>query len=63
MSVKPTDDEIALREALQSLELPPAGVRAMLGHVEQFCRKHGGRERYAELLDLVARCRAADEAR
>lgn len=55
------DEDEVLKEALHSLEFSPAGVRAMLRHVERFCQRHGGRKHYAELLDLVERCRALQE--
>lgn len=46
-------------DILASLDLPPEALAPFLAHIEQFCQAHGGERRYAELLALVERCRAA----
>lgn len=48
--------ERVLRDVLQSLEMPRAGVRTWLEQNRARCERHGGRRRYAELLDLYDRC-------
>jgi hypothetical protein len=48
----------ALRETLAVLGMPPAGVRAWIAQGQGFCRAHGGRARYAELMDLYDECLA-----
>jgi hypothetical protein len=40
------------------LEMSPAGVRAWLAQLEEFCERHGGARHYGGLLDLIGRCRA-----
>ena len=40
------------------LEMSPAGLRMWLAQLEQFCARHGGARHYADLLELIARCRA-----
>jgi hypothetical protein len=44
---------------LAALDLPPEALAPFLAHIEQFCQAHGGERRYAELLALVERCKAA----
>lgn len=51
------DDEQILREALEALEMPHAGVGRWLDDLERFYRKHGAEKRYGECLDLVATMR------
>jgi hypothetical protein len=48
----------AVRPACVDLEMSPAGLRAWLAQLEQFCRRHGGARHYGGLLDLIGRCRA-----
>jgi hypothetical protein len=40
------------------LEMSPAGLRTWLAQLEQFCARHGGARHYADMLELLARCRA-----
>ncbi len=65
----PLDHEIAaghgrgkdavLAEVLDALEMPPSGLRVWLEKSKSFCRRHGGRRRYGELMDLYDDCLAA----
>jgi hypothetical protein len=41
------------------LEMSRAGLRAWLAQLERFCMRHGGARHYQDMLDLIARCRAA----
>lgn len=45
-----------LRETLEALELPPESLRSWFENVKGFCHQHGGRPRYAQLLDLMEEC-------
>ena len=51
------DDDLAATFA--ALGLPPHALTAWLAELDEFCRAHGGRRRYAELMALLDRCRAA----
>lgn len=57
-----TPTPLDARELLRALDLPPEGVPAFLVHLEAFCLQHGGPARYAELLALVQKYRAAAES-
>ena len=50
-----------LRAVLEALEMPPAGVRTWLEQNKARCEQHGGRQYYAELLDLYDDCLALVE--
>jgi hypothetical protein len=50
-------DDAVLRETLEALEMPRAGLQRWLAANERFCRGHGARH-YRELLDLYRRMRA-----
>ena len=41
------------------LEMSAAGLRMWFGQLERFCERHGGARHYADMLRLIARCRAA----
>ena len=51
------DDEASRREVLAALDLPPAGVDALLAHVERYARARGTGRRHAALLALVRTAR------
>jgi len=51
-----------LAAAVAALEMPRAGVRRWLEWSKAFCARHGGRRRYAELLDLYDECLAVLDA-
>jgi hypothetical protein len=53
--------ESVLRAVLESLEMPEAGVRTWLEQNKARCEQHGGRRRYAELLELYDACLALAE--
>lgn len=53
------DDSNGLAQTLRSLQLSRAAVIRWLAQLEQFCRQHGGARRYGNMLELIARCRAA----
>ena len=50
--------ESVLRAALESLEMPAAGVRTWLEQNRARCERHGGQRHYAELLELYDACLA-----
>ena len=52
--------ESVLRAALESLEMPAAGVRTWLEQNRARCERHGGRRHYAELLELYDACLTLD---
>lgn len=45
-----------LRETLEALELPPESLRSWFQDVQAFCQQHGGRPRYAQLMELMEEC-------
>lgn len=47
-----------LSEILPHLELERSMLRGWFGRVRAFCERHGGRNRYDGLLDLLERCDA-----
>jgi len=55
-------EECPVREAdpspLPHLEMSPAGLSTWLAQLEEFCARHGGARHYADMLELIARCRA-----
>lgn len=51
------------REALEGLDLPAHTVARWLEDDIAFCREHGGERVYGELLALLERFRAAEQAR
>ncbi len=53
------DDVEDLAVTLAALGMPPRAVRAWLAELDRFCRAHGGRRRYGELMALLDRCRDA----
>jgi hypothetical protein len=57
------DEAKALREEdpspIPHLEMSLAGLRIWLAQLEQFCARHGGAQLYGDMLELIARCRAA----
>ena len=50
------DDEETLRETLEALEMPPAGLRKWFRQGQAFCNEHGGERHYSELLSLYDEC-------
>jgi len=57
------EKDVALREAMAALRMPPDVLRKWLGARRDFCLAHGGRRHYAEVLDLVEAClRQAERA-
>jgi hypothetical protein len=56
--VSDTPDEDVLGSVLASLDMPPDGVRTWLEQNRARCERHGGRRRYAALLELYDACLA-----
>ena len=52
-------EDAVLAETLEALRMPASGLRVWLEQNSAFCRRHGGRRRYAELMDLYDACLAA----
>ena len=48
-----------LSEILPHVELERARLPGWFARVRGFCERHGGRRRYADLLELLDRCDAA----
>lgn len=57
------EDDAALVETLEALELPLAGLLDWFEHTRAFCEAHGGRRVYGELLELVDGCERATRKR
>ena len=57
----PTDDD-ELAKIFAGLALPPHALREWFADLDKFCRAHGGRRHYSELMDLLDRCRDAATA-
>ena len=55
--------EAVLRETLDALGLPPAGLRHWLERSRRFCERHGGARRYAEWMALYDQALEAMDAR
>ncbi len=53
------DEDDVLAETLAALDLPEHMLSPWLAHNRAFCDAHGGRRRYAGLLELLDRCDAA----
>ena len=49
-------EDAPLREALDALDLPADTLRKWLEDRKTWCETHGGRRRYADLLDLLEEC-------
>jgi hypothetical protein len=47
-------DPQVLREILGALQMPRCELRAWLERMRAFCSRHGGEQRYARLLLLLA---------
>ncbi len=52
----PTETAV-LDETLQSLEMSRTGLVRWFRQMEKFCSKHGGRNHYTEILELISECR------
>ena len=55
------DERVPLSEILPHLEMPPVLLSGWFRHVLRFFARHGGRARYAGLIDLFERCAAQSE--
>ncbi len=53
-----SDEDAALRETIDALEMPPAALRKWFHQSKRFCNDHGGKRHYGELLALYDECLA-----
>lgn len=59
MEKRPDAPDPVLRETLDALEMPRAGLLEWIRQDQAFCNAHGGRRVYGELLDLLEECERA----